>query len=147
MDATTIVLSIIGGGAFLTFLQFLITRSDGKKEKKNEVLQEVKAVRKEVGEFKKEAEERFDAMDRKIDDGQAIQARARILRFSDEMQNGHIFSQEAWNQTFEDISMYNDHCKKYDDFTNSKAEAAVNNIIRVHAELLAMERNGERVFL
>lgn len=146
-DGGTIFLSIVGGGSALAFFEFLIKRHDSKKEKHDEVLQEVKSVRKDVSEFKKEVEGRFNTIDRKVDDGQAIQARARILRFSDEMQGGHVFSQEAWNQTFEDISMYNDHCKKYEDFTNAKAETAVNNIIRVHAELLARERSGEKVFL
>lgn len=146
-NAGTIILSIIGGGAFLTFLQFLITRHDGKKEKKDKVLQAINSVKDDVKEFKSESEKRFDQMDRKIDDGQAIQARARILRFSDEVQGGRMFSQEAWNQTFEDISIYNAHCDRYEDFTNSKAVDAIRNITVVHSELLAQERNGAKVFL
>ena len=151
MDAT-VVLGIIGGGSFLAFLEFLIKRHDDKKEKKkeekkDEVLQEVKSVREDVSEFKKEVEARFDCMDRKVDDGKAIQARARILRFSDEVQTGRKFSKSAWNQTFQDISDYEAHCRNYDDFPNSQAEDAVNNVRTVHKELLEKERNGETVFL
>lgn len=145
--ATTIFLSIFGGGALITFIQFLVVRHDQKADKKDEILLEVKSVKKDVEGIKDQFEQRFDQMDRKIDDGQAIQARARILRFSDEVQSGKKCSHEAWNQAFEDISMYNDHCKKYEDFTNSKAEIAVSNIIKVHAELLEKERHGEAVFL
>lgn len=147
MDATTIVLSIIGGGSFLTFLQFIISRYDGRKDKKDEVLQEVRSVRKDVADFKAETEDRFDSMNRKIDDGQAIQARARILRFSDEVQTGRKFSRSAWNQTFQDISDYEGHCGKYEDFPNSQADAAIKNVKTVHMELLARERDGEEVFL
>lgn len=146
-DGGTIFLSIVGGGSALAFFEFLIKRHDSKKEKKDEVLQEVKSVRKDVSEFKKEVEERFNTIDRKVDDGQAIQARARVLRFSDEVQCGRKFSESAWNQTFQDISDYETHCRRYDDFPNSQANAAIKNVIKVHAELLAKERKGESVFL
>ena len=145
--AVTIILSIIGGGSFLTFLQYIISRYDGKKEKKDAVLQEVKSVRNDVAELRAETEERFDTMNRKIDDGQAIQARARVLRFSDEVQSGRKFSHGAWNQTFQDISDYEAHCKQYEDFPNSQADSAIKNVKTVHEELLAKEREGEEVFL
>ena len=145
--AATVFLSIFGGGSLVTLITFLVKRHDDKKDKNSEVLKEVKDIKKDVHDFKEEVKQRFDQMDRKIDDGQAIQARARILRFSDELQNGHIFSKEAWNQTFEDMSMYAEHCDKYDDFKNKKADVAIKNVSKVHAELLARERQGETVFL
>ena len=90
---------------------------------------------------------KIDTLDRKVDDSSAKQARARILRFSDELQTGRKFSKDSFNQTFSDISDYKNHCKRYEDFPNSQAEAAIKNVVKVHAELLEKERQGEDVFL
>ena len=143
----TVVLGIIFGGSFLAFLQFLIARHDSKKEKKDEILQEVKCVRKDVADLKIDTEARFDKMDRKIDDTAAVQSRVRVLRFFDEAQNGVIFSKDAWAQALEDVSDYETHCEKYENFPNSKAEPAMKNLKVIYDDLLAKERNGENVFL
>ncbi len=125
---------LAGSGAAFTFVQFLITRKDNKFEKK--VIERFDKLDKKI-----------DTVDRKVDDTAAKQARARILRFSDELQTGRKFSKDSFNQTFSDISDYETHCKKYKDFQNSQANAAITNVIKVHAELLEQERKGEDVFL
>ena len=143
----TVALGFIGGGSFLAFLQYLITRHDSKKEKKDEILKEIKSVKKDVSEVKEEMEGRFDQIDRKVDDSAAIQARARVLRFSDEVQTGRKFSRNAWNQTFQDITDYEAHCKKHKDFKNSQAVEEIANVRIVYKELQERERRGEEVFL
>lgn len=143
----TVALGFIGGGSFLAFLQYLITRHDSKKEKKDEILKEIKSVKKDVSEVKEEMEDRFDQIGRKVDDSAAIQARARVLRFSDEVQTGRKFSRNAWNQTFQDITDYEAHCKKHKDFKNSQAVEEIANVRIVYKELQERERRGEEVFL
>ena len=146
-DGATIFLSIFGGGALITLLQFLIIRHDQKKDKESGILKAVNDVKEDVHNFKEEVEERFDQMERKVDDGQAIQERARVIRFNDEVQTGQMFSRSAWAQTRRDISDYEAHCEKYDDFPNGEADAAIANLKKVHEELLSRERRGETVFL
>ena len=145
--AATVFLSLFGGGSLVALFQFLLTRHDSKKEKNDETLQEVKSIKKDLSEIKTEMEERFDQIDRKVDDGKAIQARARVLRFSDEVQTGRKFSRNAWNQTFQDITDYEAHCKKHKDFKNSQAVEEIANVRIVYKQLQERERRGEEVFL
>lgn len=145
--AATVFLSIFGGGSLVTLITFLVKRHDDKKDKNSEVLKEVKDIKKDVHDFKEEVERRFDQMERKVDDSKAIQARARVLRFNDEVQTGSVFSRSAWSQTQRDIADYEAHCEKYKDFPNGEANSAIINLRHVYGELLERERQGETVFL
>lgn len=152
--AATVFLGVFGGGSLVTLITFLVNRYDNKKDKeeekadkKDEILKEVKSVKKDVQDFKAEAEKRFDKMDRKVDDSVAMQARARFLRFDDEVQTGKKFSKSAWQQNMQDMTIYKSHCDKHKDFPNDIAEEAMSNTMRIYAELQARERNGEKVFL
>lgn len=148
---TTLLLGLLGSGALFGFAQFLISlffsRRDKHKENDNAVVKEIKSIKTDIKEVRDDMESKFSALERKVDDGNARQARARFLRFDDELQNGKMFSKSAWNQDLEDMSIYKEHCNKHGDFPNDIAEEAMSNTIRVHAELLARERNGEKVFL
>ena len=126
--AVTIILSILGGGTLVTFLQFLITRHDNKKGKYAELLQNIKAVEIDLGNLKKE-----------IDEDRATDARIRILQFSDEIRHKLKHSKESFDQVHLDIDMYNNYCKTHDDYRNSRAVAAIANIERVYAECLKEE--------
>lgn len=143
----TIFLGIFGGGSLVALIEFLVKRHDKKKGKDDVVVQELKSIKTDIADLRTDVETRFDTIDRKVDDSAAIQARARILRFNDEVQTGRSFSHSAWSQTFEDISYYEKHCNKYDDFPNAKADDAISNLKIVHKELLVKERNGEKVFI
>ena len=145
--AVTIFLGIFGGGTLITFIQFMISRRDKKEENNSEVVKEIKSIKTDIKDVRDEMDVKFSALERKVDDGNARQARARFLRFDDELQNGKMFSKSAWNQDLEDMSIYKEHCNKHGDFPNDIAEEAMSNTIRVHAELLARERQGEKVFL
>lgn len=145
--ATAIILSIVGGGSFLAFLQFLISRKDKIKENGNEIVKEIKGIKNDMRDMRTDMEQKFSALEQKVDDSTALQARARFLRFDDEVQNGKKFSKSAWQQDMQDMTIYKAHCEKYSDFPNDIAQEAMSNTIRVHAELLARERNGEKVFL
>lgn len=145
--AVTIFLGIFGGGTLITFIQFMISRRDKKEENNSEVAKEIKSIKTDIKDVRDEMDVKFSALERKVDDGNARQARARILRFDDEVQNGKKFSKSAWAQDMEDMTLYKGHCDKYDDFPNDVADEAMSNTMRVHAELLARERQGEKVFL
>lgn len=131
--AIALISALLGGGA-LKLIEFFVQRKDNKEEKK--ILKKIDGL-----------DNKIDKLDWKVDDNYAKQARVRILRFSDELQTGQKFSKGYFNQIFSDISDYKLHCENHKEFKNDQANVEINNIIKVHAELLEKERQGENVFL
>lgn len=126
MDTTvTIVLSIFGGGALLTFLQYLISRHDDKKGKHKTIMDAIEGVRKEV-----------DTLRGEINEDRATNARIRILSFSDEVQRKIKHSKESFDQINSDIDTYRRYCEKHPDYKNNRAVMAIANIERVYADCL-----------
>lgn len=55
----------------------------------------------------------------RVDEGQAVQARVRILRFGDELRSGAIKkSKDSYEQVLDDITRYNKYCDVHRDFQN-----------------------------
>lgn len=55
----------------------------------------------------------------RVDEGQAVQARVRILRFGDELRSGVIKkSKDSYEQVLDDITRYNKYCDAHRDFQN-----------------------------
>lgn len=132
----TIICSVVGGGALLKFIEFLIKRDDDKDKSKNEYT------------------ERFDTLDKKMDDlnkkieyVSADNARIRILNFSEEIQRGHKHSKEAFDQVHSDIDRYAKHCVKYPEYPNSRADMAIKHIENIYIEALKLEKDGKEGFL
>ena len=113
-------LTIIGSGAFFSFMQFLITRRDNQKnmeklinDKFGEVHDEVKDVHRELQENKRENEQY-----------RAVQARTHILAFADELRNGYDHSEEYFKQLLLDIDTYNNYCATHTKFENGLTKLA-----------------------
>lgn len=121
----TVLISMLTGGAFLAFLQFLIQRHDTKKEKNDD-------VKEALGKL----DERLTAIEDDLALERATTARVRILRCSDEITRGIRHSKEYFDQTLDDINVYNHHCDSHPDFKNSKAVLAIRNIERVYENCL-----------
>ena len=121
----TIILSIFGGGALLTFLQYLITRHDEKTGKHKTIMDAIEVVRKEL-----------DALRGEINEDRATNARIRILSFSDEVQRNVRHSKESFDQINSDIDTYRRYCDKHPDYKNNRAVMAIANIERVYAECM-----------
>ena len=115
----TIFLSIIGGGAGLSFLQFLISRHDEKK--KNTLMNAIMEVKKDLDDLRAE-----------IHKNQASTARTRILRFSDEILHKMRHSKEMFDQINEEIDAYRKYCDKHPEYKNNKAVMAIGNIEKVY---------------
>ena len=73
--AITIILSIFGGGALVTFLQFLITRHDEKTGQAAKVLKQLATLEKDI-------KNDISNLKKEIDEDRATNARIRILQFS-----------------------------------------------------------------
>ena len=55
-------------------------------------------------------------------------ARKRILDFNDEIVRGLYHSKEHFDEILEDIDMYNTYCQTHENYENSKAVLAIQNI-------------------
>lgn len=103
-----IVALVLGSGALFSFLQFLLTRWDNKKN-----------IEKKIDEMDKRSEERFKVTNDKIDRNQAVLCRTHILRFADEQRSGMVHhSKEYFEQQIQDIDTYEKYCEKNPDFKN-----------------------------
>ena len=122
------ILTFIGGGSFLAFLEFLIKRHDDKNDKMAEVNEAIQSLSKDM-------KERFDTLDKKIDtvkakadEYNAVSCRVRILRFEDELQVKQKHSKDSWDQVMSDIDSYETYTKQHPDFRNNQTVATVTHI-------------------
>ena len=125
---TETVIAIIGAvmasSGLWGLLQFLISRKDNTAEK----LDRLTALVQEVSD--------------RVDTSSATNARTRILRFDDELINGVHHSKEYFQQTLEEIDLYERYCDKHPDYKNSACVLAVEHIRHTYAKLLE-----ERAFI
>lgn len=135
----TLLVTLISSSAFFSFLQYLLTRRDTKKnikvelEKKiDEGFKEVKADVKGVSDEVKEVSER-------LEEHKATLARTHILRFADELQTG-THSKEYFEQQLKDIDTYNDYCEKHKEFANGLTKMA-SKFIQEEYERLYLKHN------
>lgn len=120
------IIGFVCGGAFLTFLQFLINRHDEKKGKKDAILKAIEKIEKEIESLRGEAAE-----------DRADNARIRILQFSDECLHGSIHSKEHFDQINQDIDRYRAYCNSHPSYQNNRSVQAIANIERIYQKCLA----------
>lgn len=137
----TILVSVIGGGALLKFIEFLIQRKD------NKLMQRFDQLDQKVADLEKKFDNKFDGLHKELEYTSADNARIRILTFSEEIQRGQKHSKESFDQVHSDIDRYNAHCKKYPEYPNSRADMAIKNIETVYIEALKLEKDGYEGFL
>lgn len=131
----SVLISMAGfvlGGGFLGFLQFVINRHDEKKGKKSATLNAIKALETKIDGQAKAVDERFTALENRMDKENATDARIRILSFSDEIMHGVRHSEESFNQALADITSYEKYCEKHAEYKNARAKAAIANVQAVY---------------
>lgn len=114
-----LLIALIGSEALFTFIQFMITRWDNKKNG-------IRAVADQI-----------QKLSDKVDNNSAVLARTHILRFSDELSNGVIHSQEYFRQQMDDCDTYDQYCAAHPEFKNSYTVAAETHIKTTYQNLLA----------
>jgi hypothetical protein len=67
---------------------------------------------------------------------EATTCRARIMRFGDEIYQGHEHTKEHFDQILLDITFYEDYCDSHPKFKNSIAVATIANIKWVYEKCL-----------
>lgn len=131
MEIWQMILTFVGGGSFLAFLQFLITRHDNKKGKQAEILNAIGKLSDEITQVKADADKR-----------DAVLARTHILRFCDELYNNMHHSKEYFEQTLDDIKVYKRFCEGHDDFGNGRTDMAAQYIETEYIRLFKEHKLG-----
>ena len=106
----------------MTFLQFLMTRHDNKKGRHKCLIDAIEMLKNDIRKLREEAEVE-----------RAMQARIRILGFSDEVRRQVRHSKEAFDQVNLDIDAYRTYCDTHQDYKNNRADMAIANIERVYS--------------
>lgn len=117
MDSVQAVLVALVSGGFVSFIQFLIQRSDEKKDKNSEVLKGIKDLA-----------DKILGLESRMDKENADEARRRILTFDDELRRKTEHSEESFNQILQDIKFYRNYCRTHADYENDKASSATAHI-------------------
>lgn len=101
-----------------------------------EVIQDVKdsrnESRKDIADLRKDLDSH-----REVQQLEAIRnVRQQILRFNDEILFNRKHSQEHFEEILDDINIYEKFCKTHDDYTNNKADFAIDNIKQTYRKCL-----------
>lgn len=124
MDSVQAVLVALVSGGFVSFIQFLIQRSDDKKDKNSEVLKGIKDLA-----------DKILGLESRMDKENADEARRRILAFDDELRRKTEHSEESFNQILQDIKFYRNYCRTHADYENDKASSATAHIRETYARV------------
>ena len=90
-----------------------------------EVINKVDALEKQVNTIQVKEDER-----------DAVTARVRILRFSDEIQHDVRHSKEHFDQILSDVTTYEDYCVNHPQFKNNITILTIQNIKDIYCERL-----------
>lgn len=134
--AWTIAIAVVSSSAVFGFVQFLIGRHDNKNDKFEAISKQIKDISDNLKLLANKVDENDAKMSDMVERDIAIQARIRILQASDEMRRSIYHSKEYFDQLHEDITSYEDYCRRHVDFKNNKSVHAIENINRVYQKCL-----------
>lgn len=119
-----------------------IGRTIGKFLGVKEVKDKVDAVEKKVDQL----EEKVTEIEDTVEEGEAISARTRILRFSREIGDGIYHDKGMWDHIMADIEMYNSYVTSHKDFKNGITEPTTEVLKEQYKERIRKQdwnkRNG-----
>lgn len=69
-------------------------------------------------------------------DGDATQARHRILAFNSDILRGQKFTNEYWAEVLRDVDFYEQYCDSHPNYKNTFAEDAIRNVKHSHIEAM-----------
>lgn len=135
MEPIFTFIGILLGGGILTFIQFLISRSDSKDEKDNEVLKKLDENNKEINKIQEDNKKEFKKVWEFLRESDAIDRRNRILDFNDELLENKDHSHDRFLNILDDIREYDEYCNTHPDFPNGRTIQASTNIKKVYDRL------------
>lgn len=119
----TVIGGLLGGG-LIGLIEFLIRRSDDKKDKNSEVLAALKSIK-----------DKISGIEDRMDKENADDARRNILSFDDELRRKIDHSEESFNQVLQDIRFYRNFCRTHEDYENDKATSAIAHIRETYQQV------------
>ena len=134
-----IIVTVLLSGAFFSFLQFLITRWDNKKNIQKELVGKIDKVSEDVKEVKSELSKEVKGVSDRLEEHRAVLARTHILRFADE-HTVRKHSKEYFEQQLQDIKTYETYCNEHPNFQNEMAKMSI-DFIREEYKRLYLNRN------
>lgn len=126
--------ALCGGGVF-AFVQFLISRSDAKDEKDDEVLKKLDENNAELTKMQKENQKNLEEVWEFLRKDHAIYSRNRILRFNNELIANIDHSHDEFLNILDDIRDYDEYCNSHPDFPNGRTIQASENIHKTYDRL------------
>ena len=124
MDVLQAVAVALISGGLVGFIEFLIRRSDAKKDKNSEILKAIKDLA-----------DKITGIEGRMDKENADEARRNILAFDDELRRKVDHSEESYNQVLADIKFYRHYCREHDEYENDKATSAITHIRETYQEV------------
>ena len=125
------------GSALIAAIVSIVTLILNRKwQKEDRTADRLDALSKNIGDVKKALEEHI-AENAEQD---ALQARRRIIAFSDECRRGTRHSEEHFDNVLDDITMYERYCNEHPKFKNRKAESSTRFIMDIYDQT---KRNNE----
>jgi len=128
-----IIVTVLLSGALFSFLQFLITRNDNKKNIKGEIEKKMDEGFKEIKADVRDVKADVRVVSERLEEHKATLARTHILRFADELRTGS-HSKEYFEQQLQDIDTYNNYCSTHPKFVNEMAKMAIRVIRKRYEE-------------
>lgn len=101
-------------------------------EKVSSVEAELASVKSDVAVVQQKVEKAAEASDAQA----AISARARILRFGDEVLHGQRHTKDHFDSVLRDAKMYEVYCSGHPEFENGVTEPTIKRIKAVYSERL-----------
>ena len=95
-----------------------------------------RAINKDIMDSIVELEEDVKNIRDDLQEQAAVNCRARILRFGDEILHGDRHSKEHFDQTLRDIAFYNAYCDEHKDFENKVTALTSQKIEEIYLERL-----------
>lgn len=95
-------------------------------------LSQRKASNKDLMNKLESVSQKVDKIDYKVDQNEAVNCRARLLRFNKELIKKERHTQEEFDQCLEDCDKYERFCAAHPGFKNNKAALSIQNIERCY---------------
>lgn len=107
-----------------TILATVATIKKDSKKNSDAIQESVKQMGASVQELSAKLDNHLNTSEMEKTDNR----RLRILRFSDEISEGQLHSEEHFNNILEDIDLYEAYCRSHPDYPNTKCLMAIENV-------------------
>lgn len=124
MNWSTIIVALVtflGSAGLWTYIDHRQQRKADKESRDDEILSEIRSIRKEIEEIRTT-----------IAENEAKTRRIRILRFADEVFTGREHTKDAFDQTMSDITDYELYCDEHPTFKNHQTEETIKFLNRIY---------------